>query len=258
MSELIHQNKVVLITGGSTGIGYATAEQFLRKGAQVVIAGRTQAAGEQAVEALKKLSNKVEFVAADVANASDIKRLIATVVTLFGRLDIAFNNAGIEGAFAPITEIDDDTMSQVIDINLKGVWLCCKYQIAQFQAQASPGVIVNTSSWLAKGALLGSSAYSASKAALDGMVRALAIEVAEHNIRINNVNPGYIVTPMFSRFFDPDSEEAMPFKAHAPMQRFGSADEVAKAVAWLCSSDASFITGDTLMLDGGLAIGGQR
>jgi NAD(P)-dependent dehydrogenase (short-subunit alcohol dehydrogenase family) len=149
-------------------------------------------------------------------------------------------------------------MNEVIDINLKGIWLCCKYQIKQFKAQQSGGAIVNTSSWLSKGAFAGFSIYSASKAALDGMTRALAVESGCEGIRINNVNPSYIKTPMLARFFDPESAAAQPYKIHAPMQRFGESEYIAKSVLWLSSDEASFITGETLLIDGGLSIGGQR
>jgi len=259
VKEVINvKDKVVLITGGSTGIGYAAAKIFLKNGSKVVIAGRSDSAGKQAVSSLREISENVEFIAADVSNPNNVKALINSTVELYGRLDIAFNNAGIDGTFASITEIEDDVMNDVIDINLKGVWLCCKYQIKQFKAQQSGGVIVNTSSWLAKGAFAGSSVYSASKAALDGMTRALAVELGPDGIRVNNVNPGYIKTPMLSRFFDPDSKEAQPFKSHAPMQRFGESEDIANSVVWLSSDSASFITGESLLIDGGLSIGGQR
>jgi len=252
------KDKVALITGGSTGIGYAAAKLFLEDGAKVVIAGRSNKAGQNALSSLRKISEYVEFISADVSDPKNVKALVSNTVELFGRLDIAFNNAGIDGTFASITEIDDEDMDEVININLKGVWLCCKYQVKQFQAQQSGGVIVNTSSWLAKGAFAGSSVYSASKAALDGMTRALAVELGPEGIRVNNVNPGYIKTPMLSRFFDPESEEAQPFKTHAPMQRFGEAEDIAKSVVWLSSEGASFISGETLLVDGALSIGGQR
>jgi len=252
------ENKVVLITGGSTGIGYAAAKLFLENGANVIIAGRNDKAGQIALSGLREISEHVEFICADISKPASVIELINSTVKLFGRLDIAFNNAGVDGTFASITEIDDEDMDEVIDINLKGIWLCCKYQIKQFKAQQSGGVIVNTSSWLAKGAFAGSSVYSASKAALDGMTRALAVELGADGIRVNNVNPGYIKTPMLSRFFDPDSEDAQPFKAHAPMKRFGESEDIAKSVLWLSSEGASFVTGESLLIDGGLSIGGQR
>jgi len=252
------KDKVALITGGSTGIGYAAAKLFLENGAKVVIAGRSDDAGQKALSRLRAISEYVEFISADVSEPKSVKTLVSNAVELFGRLDIAFNNAGIDGTFASITEIEDEDMDEVININLKGVWLCCKYQVKQFKAQQTGGVIVNTSSWLSKGAFAGSSVYSASKAALDGMTRALAVELGPENIRVNNVNPGYIKTPMLSRFFDPESEEAQPFKAHAPMQKFGEAEDIAKSVVWLSSEGASFISGETLLIDGALSIGGQR
>ncbi len=252
------KNKVVLITGGSTGIGYAAAKIFLENGSKVVIAGRSEKSGYHALSSLREISENVEFISADVSNPNNVKALVKRTVELFGKLDIAFNNAGIDGTFASITEIDDEDMDEVIDINLKGVWLCCKYQIKQFKSQQSGGVIVNTSSWLAKGAFAGSSIYSASKAALDGMTRTLAVESGHDGIRINNVNPGYIKTPMLSRFFDPESKEAQPFKSHAPIPRFGEPEDIANSVVWLSSDAASFITGETLLIDGGLSIGGQR
>ncbi len=252
------KNKVALITGGSTGIGYAAAKLFLESGAKVVIAGRSNKAGQNALLSLRKISEHVEFISADISEPKSVKALVSNTVELFGRLDIAFNNAGIDGTFASITEINDEDMDEVININLKGVWLCCKYQVKQFKAQQSGGVIINTSSWLSKGAFAGSSVYSASKAALDGMTRALAVELGPEGIRVNNVNPGYIKTPMLSRFFDPESEEAQPFKTHAPMQRFGEAEDIAKSVVWLSSEGASFISGETLLIDGALSVGGQR
>ncbi|MEN7547601.1 glucose 1-dehydrogenase [Rapidithrix thailandica] len=251
------KNKVVIITGGTTGIGYAAASLFLQKGAKVVIAGRRQKQGQIAEEQLRQISPPVHFIPTDVSKSKDVQHLISETVSIYGRVDIAFNNAGIEGGFAAIDETTEEEYTTLMDINLKGVWLACKYEIEQFKKQGSTGTIVNTSSWLSKGAFPGSSLYSASKAALDGMIKALAIETGPFNIRINNVNPGYIHTPMFERIL-PNEADRQPLKTHAPIGRFASPEEVAEAVVWLSSPASSFVTGECLSVDGGLAIGGQR
>ncbi|HVI48076.1 MAG TPA: glucose 1-dehydrogenase [Chitinophaga sp.] len=254
------KNKTALITGGTTGIGLATAALFLREGARIVISGRRETEGQKAQAMLREISPDVYFIAADVSQAQDVGQLVSQTVSLFGSLDIAFNNAGIEGRFVPIGEAAEADYDQVMDINLKGVWLSCKYEIAQFKKQGIGGVIVNTSSWLARGAFAGSAIYSASKAAVDGLARALAVECTPQGIRINNIQPGYIETPMFDRFFTPETltDAKAALSRHAPIGRLGSPDEVAAAVLWLASPASSFISGESILVDGGLAIGGQR
>lgn len=260
MTQEILKGKVALITGGTTGIGLATAKLFLKSGIKVVIAGRRPEQGNAALEILRSISSNIRFIQTDVSKNNEIQNLIHETVKHFGKLDIAFNNAGIEGQFLPIDETPEEEFDNVMNINTKGVWMSCKYEIQQFKKQKTGGVIVNTSSWLARGASAGSGVYSASKAALDGLIRALAIETAPENIRINNIQPGYIRTPMFDRFFpEENAEEATePFKKHAPIGRFAAPEEVAGLVLWLSSPSASFVTGESILIDGGLAIGGQR
>jgi NAD(P)-dependent dehydrogenase (short-subunit alcohol dehydrogenase family) len=254
------KGKVAFITGGTTGIGQATAALFLKQGMKVAIAGRRKEEGNKAVAQLKKISNDIIFIQTDISISKQAAHLVEETVRQFGRLDIAFNNAGIEGQFTTIGEMPESNFDQLMSINVKGVWLSAKYAIAQFQRQGGGGVIVNTSSWLARGAFSGSAVYSASKAALDGMTRALAIEVAQYGIRVNNVQPGYIQTPMFDRFFQTDNADELkePLKKQTPLGRLGTPEDVAEMVLWLSSPAAGFVTGECITVDGGLAISGQR
>jgi len=254
-------NKVALITGGSSGMGRAAAVQFAKQGAKVVVAARREAQGNETVEQIRRLGGEASFVKTDVSQPAEIEALIQKTIALYGQLDYAFNNAGTEGVFAPMPQLTEANWDHTITTNLKAVWLCLKYEIEQMIRQGTGGAIVNTSSWLAKGGLLGSTIYSASKSGLDGMVRAAALECAQHGIRVNNVNPGIIDTEMFRRFGNPDDPNdavVQAFTHHIPMKRLGSSEEVAEAIVWLCSDAASYITGQTISIDGGFAIPGFR
>ncbi len=248
--------KVALVTGGGSGIGRAAAQAFARDGAKVVVAGRRHAELEETVSLITLQGGQALAVPTDVSVATQVQALIAATMAHFGRLDAAFNNAGIEG-FAPIVEMPEALFDQVISINLKGVWLSVKYQFEAMIAQGEGGAIVNTSSWLAQGAMAGTSAYSASKGALDAMVRSLALEGGPHHIRVNNVNPGIIDTPM-ARRLTVDPSMMIPFINATPAGRAGAPEDVSDVVAWLCSPEARFITGQNLLVDGGFTIAGLR
>lgn len=251
------QDKVALVTGGSSGIGRATAIAFAREGASVVVASRREDEGKETVQMIRDANGEATFIQTDVANSAEIQKLIDKTVDIYGRLDCAFNNAGTEGVFAPMTELTEEIWDQTIAVNLKAVWLCMKYEIEALLKQGTGGAIVNTSSWLAVGGLAGSTIYSASKAGIDGLIRPAVLEFAQHNIRINNINPGIIDTPMLRRFGD-DEALLKPFIAHTPMQRLGTPEEVAETVLWLCSDAASFVTGQSILVDGGWTIPGLR
>jgi NAD(P)-dependent dehydrogenase (short-subunit alcohol dehydrogenase family) len=250
------KDKVVLVTGAGSGIGEAAAIAFAHAGVRgVVLAGRRAAALEPVADAIAAIGATPLVAPCDVAVETQVKALVSAALARFGRIDAAFNNAGIEGVFAPITQCSAADFDATMAVNLRGAWLSVKYEMAAM-LEAGSGTIVNTSSWLAHGAFPGSSIYSASKAALDGMVRALAQEGAEAGIRVNNVNPGIIDTPMLRRFGD---EVAMrPFVDHTPMRRLGAPEDVAEVVVWLCSDAARFVTGQTIVVDGGYTIAGHR
>ncbi|WP_392407423.1 glucose 1-dehydrogenase [Chlorogloeopsis fritschii PCC 9212] len=251
------QNKVVLVTGGNSGIGCASAIAFGREGAKVAIAARREQEGQEIVRLIQETGGEATFIQTDVSRSEEITRLISKTIEIYGRLDCAFNNAGTEGVFAPMLELKEEDWDRTIAVNLKAVWLCMKHEIEAFLKQGSGGVIVNTSSWLAVGALVGSTIYSASKAGIDGLMQSATLEFAQFGIRINNINPGIIDTPMLRRFGN-DEAFLKPFIAHTPMQRLGTPQEVAETVLWLCSDAASFMNGQSILVDGGWTIPGIR
>lgn len=254
---MLFENKVAVITGAGTGIGRAAALEFAAEGARgLVMTGRRAAMLEEAAEAVRTLGVEVLVAPGDVSREADVEAMINAAVAKFGGLDAAFNNAGVEGAFGNIDTLHVEDFERTMSVNVKGVWLSMKHQIAAFRRSGRRGAIVNTSSWLACGAFPGASIYSASKAALDGMIRAVAQEVADVPVTVNNVNPGIIDTPMFRRFADSEAER--PFVDHTPMRRLGAPDEVASVVVWLCSDKARFVTGQSLLVDGGYTIPGHR
>ncbi|MBL8201497.1 MAG: SDR family oxidoreductase [Chromatiales bacterium] len=247
--------KVALITGGSSGIGRATAVAFAKTGARVVVAARRRAEGEETVRLVEAAGSTGLFVPADVRLAAELRALVAACVEAYGGLDYAFNNAGIEGTgYVKTADYDEETFRQVIDVNLTGVFLSMKYEIPALLARGG-GAIVNMSSvaGLMGGAV--GAAYHASKHGVVGLTKTAALDYAKAGIRVNAVCPAVITTDMAKRLFYQDPGIAKEIVAAHPIGRIGTVDEVADAVVWLCSDQASFITGETLRIDGGMLAG---
>lgn len=242
--------KVALVTGGTSGIGKETALQLARGGAKVVVAGRRIEEGKAVVEEIKAAGGTALFVQTDVTKEAEVKRLVETTVAQFGRLDIAFNNAGIELA-GPVTEFTEADYRKVFDINVLGVFLSQKYEIPAM-LKSGGGSIINTSSIVGHVGMPGASIYIASKHAVEGITRTTALELATQGIRVNAVAPGAIATDMIDRFAGTEGSETRDWLASQhPMGRLGLAKEVAAAVLYLASDAASFTTGTSLPVDGG-------
>jgi NAD(P)-dependent dehydrogenase (short-subunit alcohol dehydrogenase family) len=248
------KGKVGLVTGGTSGIGRETAVLFAKAGANVVVAGRRELEGKETVELVRAAGGDGFFVKADVSKASEVETLIQKTVEKFGRLDIAFNNAGIEGVWVPIIRQSEEDWDRTIDINLKGVWLCLKYEVRQMLKQGGGGAIVNMASINGLIGAAGAAAYSASKHGVVGLTKSAALETAKSGIRINAVCPAVIETPMGERLFGAPALHKYVLSCH-PIGRFGRPAEIAEAVVWMCSDRASFMTGQSLVLDGGFLAG---
>ena len=242
--------KIALVTGGSSGIGRASALAFARERAKVVVADVTAEGGQETVRLIKEAGGEARFLKVDVARAAEVETLITQTVAAYGRLDCAYNNAGIEGAFVSTTEYPEADWDRVLAINLKGVWLCMKYEIAQMLQQGG-GAIVNTASGAGLVGVAGLSAYVASKHGVVGLTKTAALEYAKAGIRVNAVCPGVIQTPMVARLTSQRPEMAEALVAAEPMGRTGKPEEIAEAVVWLCSEAASFVTGHAMSVDGG-------
>ena len=249
--EANFDGKVALVTGCSSGIGREASLAFSKMGAKVVLAARRVSEGQEVVDLIKKNGGYAIFVRTDVSKASEVDTLINECISTYGRLDYAFNNAGIEGLhFTPTADYEEEAWDEVISTNLKGVWLCMKYEIPQMLKQGK-GAIVNTSSAAGLAGSLIGNAYIASKHGVIGLTKAAAIEYATQGIRVNSVCPAVIRTPMADRLYYWSDEIVDRVTALHPMGRAGTPQEIADAVIWLCSDSASFVTGHSLAVDGG-------
>lgn len=256
------QNKVVLITGGNSGIGLAAAHAFARKGSKVVIAARGIERGEQAAHEISTAGGEAVFIRADMAKPEDIESLVSKTIEIYGRLDCAFNNAATEGERLALTaDFSEEEFDHMVAIDLKGVWLCMKHQIRQILAQQpTGGAIVNTSSVNGLGGVAHGAIYAATKAGVLALTKSAAQEYAPHGIRINALVAGGFKTPMLERVFvrasggDAQAAEAVEKQVEqmVPLQRIGRPEEAAEAVVWLCSDAASYVTGHSMIVDGGL------
>jgi NAD(P)-dependent dehydrogenase (short-subunit alcohol dehydrogenase family) len=244
------EGKVALVTGGGSGIGRATALAFARDGARVVIGNRNVQRGEETVAMIRAAGGTASFRRTDVLVAADIEALVKHAVSEYGGLDLAFNNAGIEGEPRPLAEQTEANYDAVMDINVKGVWLSMKYEIPRMLDQGG-GAIVNCSSVAGVIAFPGIGIYSASKHAVIGLTKTAALEYSAQGIRINAVNPAVIETEMVDRLADGMKMKKDDLTTFHPIGRLGRVDEVAEAVLWLCSCRASFVTGHSLIVDGG-------
>jgi NAD(P)-dependent dehydrogenase (short-subunit alcohol dehydrogenase family) len=243
--------KVVLITGGTSGIGRATAIAFAEQGANVVIAGRREAEGGESLALVQKAGGQGLFVRVDVNEESEIEAMVAKTLDRFGRLDFAFNNAGVGGLGRATMTATADIYDQVMNINVRGVFFSMKHQIPAI-LQSGGGAIVNNASVLALRPSANSPIYSASKAAVVGLTKAAALEFAPKGVRINAICPAIIETDLTEQMRSDEQTRAYLLSRH-PVGRFGRSEEVAASVLYLCSPEASFITGVALPLDGGFA-----
>jgi NAD(P)-dependent dehydrogenase (short-subunit alcohol dehydrogenase family) len=247
------EGKSALVTGGASGIGRATALAFAREGARVAVADILEEAAQRTVTEIEAMGGQAMAIACDVTDDDTVKAMIAAAVDAFGGLDCAFNNAGIapyqvNAGGQKIADVAPEAWRRLIEVNLTGVWLCLRHEVAQMRAQGSGGVIINTASILGLVGSASSSAYVAAKHGVVGLTKTAAADHAEDNIRVNAVCPGYIETPMTEETMRRRGERIM---ARVPMARMGKAAEIAEAVVWLCSPKASFVTGVSWAVDGG-------
>ncbi|MGG7466690.1 MULTISPECIES: SDR family NAD(P)-dependent oxidoreductase [Bacteroidota] len=247
------KDKIVLITGAASGMGKAVAVMAAERGAKVIVSDISQEAAQTVVDEIISNGGMATAVKCDVSKDAEVKALIDRTVELYGRLDAAFNNAGIMMPVTTIDEVSEELYDRVMNINLKGVWLCMKYEIQQMKKQDS-GAIVNNSSIGGLVGGLGLSTYHAAKHGVLGLTKGAAVEYSSHGIQINAICPGTIETPMVDTMIKSGKFSEEAFKNGAPIKRLGKVEEIAEAVLWLFSPAASYIVGQPISVDGGLSI----
>jgi NAD(P)-dependent dehydrogenase (short-subunit alcohol dehydrogenase family) len=243
------KDKVVLVTGATAGIGRATADAFAAAGATLVLTARNAAAGAELRSSLRTRGTKVAFLQGDVAREEDVRSWIEATVQEFGRLDVAVNNAGVEGQLGPVADQTAENFEYVFDANVKGMLFALKHEIPLIAKQG--GAIVNVSSMVGEIGMAGASVYVASKHAVNGLTRSAALETARMGIRVNALAPGGVITPMFERFTGGNKEMQAGFANGHPIGRLAQPDEIAKAILFLASDEAKFMTGSIVSMDGG-------
>lgn len=246
------RGKVGVITGATSGIGRASALLIAQHGVKVILAGRDEKRGQELQDEISSKGGSALFVKTDVSKYESVKNLIGKAQSAFGTIHYALNNAGIEGRLGPLNEMEEEDFDNVLNTNLKGIWLCLKFQLQAMAAEG--GSIINISTNLTRMGIAGTGLYTASKAGVESLTKVAAIEYAKQGIRVNAISPGAVDTPMIRRIY-PEERDLNNLSAQNPLKRMAYSKDIANAVLWLCSSMAAHVNGDVIFIDGGSSLG---